>query len=143
MIIGPYDVPADAKGRRQKALLHTVKSMGLGAFPSTVYWRFEGTRVAIPSALVVPRLAVPLEEHFAQRREQLVVVTVTPAASALVEVVNIATGQSAHVGVFDPAGIADAVAGLCGAVAVAFQYQATSWFEGLAMALAERRLRST
>lgn len=124
----------------QMRVQHLLGSAQIAGVALPAFWRMRDGRVSISYALVAHEVEEQRALRLAQRLDQIVVVHVQRIPFEQVTVVGAAGGQRVALGQFEPAAIGDMLVRMVGAAAFAVEYTAIGWFEGLACAVAERRL---
>lgn len=138
LIFGPQNGPTDREGV-PRHLDHAVRSAGLGGLSVLAYWRLRTGLVSVSRVRVIFEIDAQRTARMAHRYAQVAAVHIQRIPFEEVVVLSISDAQRVLVGPYQPSVIADAVAGVVGADALAVEHLPTSWFEALVMGNAERR----
>lgn len=141
ILIAPVEPGPDDDGIGER-LQHAVRSAGLGTVSLPAFWRVHADRVTVSRVMVVFGIEEPRAVHLARRYGQLAVVHMRRVPFEQIVVLDLVGEQRVEMPRYDPAAIADALARVVGADAVAVVYRATGLGESQLMAAAERRLQT-
>jgi hypothetical protein len=110
-----------------------VQSAGLGSLSLPAFWQVSTDRVSVSRVLIVFEIEVQRAVRLARRYGQVAVVDVQRIPFERLVVLNVKNEQRVEMSGYDPAAIAEALARMVGADAVAVVYRAMSCGESLLM----------